>query len=193
MSDTNTRKQLWENVSALMQRRYGGENLTRLAKEAKVGPGSATRLKEQRTSVGIDILDKLARLFKVEPWQLLAPGLEERLPSEPADQAATDVEDASRQNALTDDQGSGASPNTSKSMVAADRAETIRLMIGNGKIEEARAYAQTPEERAIVARAAPPKSRRQVTPTGELIDKVAAAKGKAAKDMGDTLSKAYKP
>lgn len=94
---------------------------------------------------------------------------------------------------LTDDQGSGASPNTSKSMVAADRAETIRLMIGNGKIEEARAYAQTPEERAIVARAAPPKSRRQVTPTGELIDKVAAAKAKAAKEMGDTLSKAYKP
>jgi transcriptional regulator with XRE-family HTH domain len=84
MSDTNTRKQLWENVSALMRRRYGGENLTRLAKEAKVGPGSATRLKEQRTSVGIDILDKLARLFKVEPWQLLAPGLDERLPSEPA-------------------------------------------------------------------------------------------------------------
>jgi len=102
MSDNNTRTQLWENVSALMRRRYGGENLTRLAKEAKVGPGSATGLKEQRTSVGIDILDKLARLFKVEPWQLLAPGLEERLPSEPADQAATDVEDASRQNALTE-------------------------------------------------------------------------------------------
>ena len=82
MPGSNTRKQLWENVSLLMLRRYGGENLTRLAKEAKFGPGSATRLKEQNTSVGVDIVDKLAKLFKLEPWQMLAPGLDPDHPPE---------------------------------------------------------------------------------------------------------------
>jgi hypothetical protein len=66
---------LWENVSALMRRDYGVENLSRLVRETAIGPGSATRIKEQETSVGIDVLEKLAGHFKVEPWQLLAPAL----------------------------------------------------------------------------------------------------------------------
>lgn len=75
MEEPNTKKRLWENVSRLMVKRYGKENLTKLAKEAKFGPGSATRLKDQSTSVGVDIVDKLAQLFKVEPWQLSVPQL----------------------------------------------------------------------------------------------------------------------
>jgi hypothetical protein len=69
------RKVLWANVRALMVKRYGGENLNRLAREAKIGPGSATRIKECQTNVGLGVLEKLARHFEVEPWQLLAPGL----------------------------------------------------------------------------------------------------------------------
>ena len=47
----------------------------------------------------------------------------------------------------------------SRSRADSERQETIRLMIFNGKLDEARAYARTPEERAIVAQASPPKSK----------------------------------
>ena len=67
---------LWANVAALMRHHWGDENLTRLAREAKIGPGSCTRIKEQRTSVGIDILSKVARVFELQAWHLLTPGLD---------------------------------------------------------------------------------------------------------------------
>lgn len=73
MAKTLTKTVLWQNVLALMEGAYGRENLTRLASETKIGPGSATRIKVQETSVGIDVLEKLADRFKLEPWQLLAP------------------------------------------------------------------------------------------------------------------------
>lgn len=62
---------LWASVSALMQKHYGGENLTRLAKDCKFGPGTSTRLKARETSVGVDILDKIAQHFHLQPWELL--------------------------------------------------------------------------------------------------------------------------
>lgn len=66
---------LWENVRALMIQQWGAENLNRLARDAKIGPGSATRIKEARTAVRINTLEKIARTFGVEPWMLIAPGL----------------------------------------------------------------------------------------------------------------------
>ncbi|MBD9407155.1 helix-turn-helix domain-containing protein [Acidovorax sp. ACV02] len=73
--DRDSKHILWQNVSALMQRDYGKENLTALSKNAHIGPGTVTRIKEQETSVGLDVLDKVARAFKIEPWQLLQPKL----------------------------------------------------------------------------------------------------------------------
>jgi hypothetical protein len=73
--NNNLKKILWENVRALMLVNYGRENLNRLARDTKIGPGSATRIKEQRTAVKIDTLEKIAKHFKVQPWQLIAPGL----------------------------------------------------------------------------------------------------------------------
>lgn len=58
---------------------YGKENLTRLIDEAEVGPGTITRIKNQETSVGIDVLEKVAGALKVEPWQLLHPNLDDLL------------------------------------------------------------------------------------------------------------------
>ncbi len=66
---------LWENVLSLMRARYGGENLTRLARETGISPGSTTRIKSQDTSVGVDMLERIAANFGVEPWQLIAPDL----------------------------------------------------------------------------------------------------------------------
>lgn len=67
---------LWKSVSALMHKHYGGENLTRLAKDCKFGPGTATRIKECQTSVGLDIVDKIAKSFHLHSWELLVPGFD---------------------------------------------------------------------------------------------------------------------
>ena len=69
------RNTLWLNVQALMVAKYGAENLTRLAFDAGVGLGTATRIKQASTSVGLDVIAKIATVFGVAPWQLLAPGL----------------------------------------------------------------------------------------------------------------------
>lgn len=73
---------LWENLEALMAHHYGTVNLNKLARDAKFGAATAARLKGQKTSVGLDVLDKLATAFKpIQAWQLLVPGLKpEALP-----------------------------------------------------------------------------------------------------------------
>lgn len=67
---------LWHNVSALMLKHYGEENLSRLARECAIGLGTAARIKKQQTSVGIDILHAIAVRFGLAPWQLLVPGFD---------------------------------------------------------------------------------------------------------------------
>lgn len=62
---------LWANVQALMHHHYKKENLTRLAADTGIGPGTASRIKAQNTSVGLDVLEKIAGKFNIQPWQLL--------------------------------------------------------------------------------------------------------------------------
>jgi len=100
---SKTAKQvLWTNISALMLREFGKENLTALAKKAKIGPGTATRIKEQSTSVGLEVLEQIARAFGVQPWHLLLPDFDasnpqahpndaERWPFEHVSQAAYEL------------------------------------------------------------------------------------------------------
>lgn len=76
MDQTDSKQVLWDNVLRLMRKKYGKENLTRLASEAGIGPGTSTRMKDQRTSIGTDKLDQIARVFGVESWQLLTPNLD---------------------------------------------------------------------------------------------------------------------
>jgi hypothetical protein len=66
---------LWDNVSALMKKAYGSENINRLAREAKLGPATIQGIKDADRSVRLSTIEKVAKAFKVEPWQLLAPGL----------------------------------------------------------------------------------------------------------------------
>jgi hypothetical protein len=56
-----------------MEYHWGKENLSRLARDADIGPGTATRLKQQQTSVGVDIVERIADLFGLQTWQLLVP------------------------------------------------------------------------------------------------------------------------
>jgi hypothetical protein len=64
---------LWDNVVALMVKEWGKENLNKLVGKTRIGPGSATRLKQRDTSIGIGLLEKLAKPFSVQPWMLLFP------------------------------------------------------------------------------------------------------------------------
>ena len=76
--DKNVKLQadFWQNVSALMHARWGKENLTRLAKEARLGPATVVRIKGMETSVTIGTVAAIADVFGVRPWHLLAPGLD---------------------------------------------------------------------------------------------------------------------
>lgn len=66
---------LWENTKALMLERYGKENLGRLAVDAGFAPANTTRLKQAKTSMGMDHVAAVARALKVELWQLFVDGL----------------------------------------------------------------------------------------------------------------------
>lgn len=72
----NSKPVLWRNLVTLMHQQFGGENLNRLAREAKMSPATASRIKAMETSVGLDVLDQLASVFGVQPWQLLHPDLD---------------------------------------------------------------------------------------------------------------------
>lgn len=63
-----------------MVHKWGQENLTRLAREADIGPGSASRIKAMQTSVGLEIIDKIASMFSVYTWQLFVPGMDPESP-----------------------------------------------------------------------------------------------------------------
>lgn len=106
----DSRKVLWKNVSALMIKKYGRENLNQLAREAKLGPATASRIKAQDTSVGIDVIDRIATVMGVHPWQLLHEQFDANHPANTASFSAlaTDLaeqldgipSDASRQKAF---------------------------------------------------------------------------------------------
>lgn len=72
---------LWKNVSTRMVTLWGKENLTRLANESGIGPATCTRIKNQETSTGIDVLEKIAKVLKVTPWQLISPDMEDTKPT----------------------------------------------------------------------------------------------------------------
>lgn len=90
MSQIDTNATLWLNVQALMMKHWGEENLNRLARDCKIGPGTAARIKEQKTSVGLETLEKIADNFHLAVWQLLVPGLDPSNP--PALQPVSPVE-----------------------------------------------------------------------------------------------------
>lgn len=80
MDKTPVNAVLWQNVASLMKHKYGKENLTRLANDSGCGPGTVSRIKAQQTSVGLDVLEKVAGVFDLQPWHLLTPDLDPENP-----------------------------------------------------------------------------------------------------------------
>lgn len=62
----------WDRTSEAMTREYGKVNLTRLGREAKIGGSGVTRIKK-RNNVTLETVEKVAKAFGREPWQMLLP------------------------------------------------------------------------------------------------------------------------
>lgn len=67
---------LRENLTKLMIHRLGKVNMLRTAHLCGVGLGSIQRAMEANTAVGLEVIEKLAVGLGVEPWQMIAPGLD---------------------------------------------------------------------------------------------------------------------
>lgn len=80
MEPIDSRRVLWASVSALMRHHWERENLNRLAREAGIGPASCVRLKSQETSIGLELVDKIAAAFGVQTWQLFVPDFDPAAP-----------------------------------------------------------------------------------------------------------------
>jgi hypothetical protein len=76
MKPRDSRVTLWKNVESLMQERWGEVNINRLARECEVGAATVQRIKEQNTSVGLVLIDKIAVNFDLETWQILVPDMD---------------------------------------------------------------------------------------------------------------------
>jgi len=75
---------LWRNVQALMEFHFGVKdrsNQNKLARETKIGLGTAARIKRagespedpSSNSTGLEKIEQIAERFGVEMWQLLSP------------------------------------------------------------------------------------------------------------------------
>lgn len=81
------RKTLWENLETLMKRDWGGVNKSRLSRAAAIGTNTVKRVAAADDSVGLDIIKRLAGLFRVPVWRLLKPGILETGDRELSDEA----------------------------------------------------------------------------------------------------------
>ena len=86
------RETLADNLNRLISQSTDLTTTKKVAKKSGLGNGTIGRLRNAQTGLTLDKLEKLARAFEVEPWQLLAPGFEPEnpyvLPTSPAQKAA---------------------------------------------------------------------------------------------------------
>lgn len=80
MARENLKRLLWESTLRLMEWRYGEENLSRLARDCQFGPGTPSRIKDQKTEVRLSTIETLANRFGFEAWQLLVTGFDPQDP-----------------------------------------------------------------------------------------------------------------
>lgn len=73
------RKVIADNVRALMLYHWNEVNISRLGREVK-SQGGAQRVLSGKVSIGVDLLEKTARVFDLQPWHLLVPKLNPKNP-----------------------------------------------------------------------------------------------------------------
>ncbi|MBI0327676.1 helix-turn-helix transcriptional regulator [Burkholderia plantarii] len=70
----DTKKILSDNLTLLLARRPGISRLE-LSRQMQVADGTLGRIKYGTGNPTIEVVDQIARFFKVEPWRLLTPNL----------------------------------------------------------------------------------------------------------------------
>jgi hypothetical protein len=73
------------NVELLMQSKYGKRNVTALGRDTGIATGGAQRVLDPATSVGLDLLERVADKFDIDVWQLLVPNLGQSMKLSPAE------------------------------------------------------------------------------------------------------------
>ena len=76
----DSRAALWASVRALMIFDFGEENQLKFSERTKIGLGTVGRIKQQTTSVGLEIVDRIAATYNLSGWQLLVPGFDPKNP-----------------------------------------------------------------------------------------------------------------
>lgn len=71
---------LAHNVEALMLDRYGKLNKSQLSKDADMAIANVQRILDRNTSIGVDVIAKVAAAFDLLPWQMLFPNLDPKNP-----------------------------------------------------------------------------------------------------------------
>jgi len=103
---------LWRNVEALMVAKYGKVNLQGFAKHCGVGIATIQRIQEQKTSIGLAVIEKIAERFNLAAWQLLVPGFDPGNP--PALQPVTAQERALYDKIMSAAKAIAAEPESAK-------------------------------------------------------------------------------
>lgn len=102
MEEPSAKVVLWRNLTALMRHHWGRENQSRLSQQSGVGLATVARLKAQETSVGLEVAEAVAGVFKLPAWQLLYPGLEPTRPPQVLPYSPMAVETARVLDAIDD-------------------------------------------------------------------------------------------
>jgi transcriptional regulator with XRE-family HTH domain len=71
-----TAKVLGANLAALMAAHKDLNSNPKLSKKTGLGTGTLSRVRNGEVDVNLDTLEKLAKAFHVEAWQLLVPRME---------------------------------------------------------------------------------------------------------------------
>lgn len=82
---------LWHAVERLMLARYGKVNFTRLASESGIGLGTAARLKDEESTIGLDKVAAIARTFGLQLHELLDPNFDPKKKTTPLSPEAMDL------------------------------------------------------------------------------------------------------
>lgn len=73
--DRRARETLAENLSALMAARPSLDTFKKIVAAGGPSNGTLDRIRRMESGCSVDQLDALARVFELDPWQLLVPGL----------------------------------------------------------------------------------------------------------------------
>jgi transcriptional regulator with XRE-family HTH domain len=64
------------NLAGLMAAHSELNSNPKLAKKTELSTGTISRLRNSDVDANLDTLERLARAFQVDPWQLLVPGMD---------------------------------------------------------------------------------------------------------------------